>query len=289
MGEEEKISPANVLTFEELRSIQKKGRINDSLQNLGPNFLERVAQYLQLKRNLSDKLSTKEYENAVRVMADIFEIRERKIIRLASLSARTKIPVKNLTEHEKTFFENMKEEFKRYNSFLNKKMGFQEIEDDEENVGAPAKKETKESPEELKGVVKESPLAPEEKIEVTKDLTDLEEVKVPTNETNAELKETIEETQAEPETEIKESEEVKEEVKTADETLETEKTEEEKEIELNSHKIKLKSPVPKFLGVDLEVYGPYEEGDVAELPPKNAEVLINQRVAEPLKNIVQNA
>ncbi len=37
---------------------------------------------------------------------------------------------------------------------------------------------------------------------------------------------------------------------------------------------------PKFLGDDLKVYGPFEEEDVAALPPKIADILINNSRAE---------
>jgi DNA replication initiation complex subunit (GINS family) len=39
-------------------------------------------------------------------------------------------------------------------------------------------------------------------------------------------------------------------------------------------------PVPKFLGKDLEVYGPFEEEDMANLPNRIAEVLVSKGRAE---------
>ncbi|HIH31581.1 TPA: DNA replication complex GINS family protein [Candidatus Woesearchaeota archaeon] len=39
-------------------------------------------------------------------------------------------------------------------------------------------------------------------------------------------------------------------------------------------------PVPKFLGADLEPYGPYDEQDIASLPRDIAEVLIHKQHAE---------
>lgn len=38
--------------------------------------------------------------------------------------------------------------------------------------------------------------------------------------------------------------------------------------------------VPEFMGVDLNAYGPYEEGDEARVPEKNADVLVEQGKAE---------
>jgi len=43
------------------------------------------------------------------------------------------------------------------------------------------------------------------------------------------------------------------------------------------------SDCPDFMGIDLEGYGPFEEGDTAELPGDNAEILINRGIAEPTR------
>ena len=44
--------------------------------------------------------------------------------------------------------------------------------------------------------------------------------------------------------------------------------------------VRFLNPVPKFVGEELEVYGPFEEDDVANLPEKIAEVLIKKGRAE---------
>lgn len=45
-------------------------------------------------------------------------------------------------------------------------------------------------------------------------------------------------------------------------------------------KVRITSDVPEFMGTDLEQYGPYSEGDKAEVPDDNAEILINRNNAE---------
>ena len=45
-------------------------------------------------------------------------------------------------------------------------------------------------------------------------------------------------------------------------------------------KIEFVAECPAFVGVDLEEYGAFEEGDKAELPEDNAEILINRGLAE---------
>jgi DNA replication initiation complex subunit (GINS family) len=47
--------------------------------------------------------------------------------------------------------------------------------------------------------------------------------------------------------------------------------------------VKINSDVPEFMGTDLEAYGPYEEGDQAEVPEDNAEILENRGNAEVVK------
>jgi DNA replication initiation complex subunit (GINS family) len=44
-------------------------------------------------------------------------------------------------------------------------------------------------------------------------------------------------------------------------------------------KLRFVSPVPKFLGKNLEVYGPFQDGDETELPAEIAEILINRKRA----------
>lgn len=46
--------------------------------------------------------------------------------------------------------------------------------------------------------------------------------------------------------------------------------------------IRFTNPVPKFLGTELEVYGPYEEEDIASLPSQIADILIRKGRAEEL-------
>lgn len=65
-----------------------------------------------------------------------------------------------------------------------------------------------------------------------------------------------------------------------------EKKEEEKEIKEEEEKTKLVkflNPIPKFIGEELESYGPFEEKDIANLPKGIAEVLIRKGRAEEIK------
>ena len=44
--------------------------------------------------------------------------------------------------------------------------------------------------------------------------------------------------------------------------------------------VRFEDSCPDFMGTDLESYGPFEEGDLAEIPEDNAEILIGRGQAE---------
>lgn len=45
-------------------------------------------------------------------------------------------------------------------------------------------------------------------------------------------------------------------------------------------RVEITSDVPEFIGTDLEVYGPFDEGDEARVPEGNAEIMVNRGNAE---------
>jgi DNA replication initiation complex subunit (GINS family) len=67
---------------------------------------------------------------------------------------------------------------------------------------------------------------------------------------------------------------------------EAENTEESKEDSFDTEEgyevVEITSDVPEFMGTDLEAYGPFEEGEQAEIPEDNAEILVNRGNAEQL-------
>lgn len=50
----------------------------------------------------------------------------------------------------------------------------------------------------------------------------------------------------------------------------------------NRVKVRFKSSVPKFIGKKMELYGPYQEGDMAEVPELIAKILLSKDKAERL-------
>lgn len=113
-----------------------------------------------------------------------------------------------------------------------------------------------------------------------------------TTEDITEEKETDHETVEEESVEENDSEPSNEETSQEETTPQKEETQEEPEQEAQETgeddteegytRVKIKSDVPEFMGTDLETYGPFDEGDQADLPDDNAEILVNRGNAEEL-------
>ena len=95
------------ITFEFIRRIQREEQRIQKLTKLPDNFYNTVSAYMQQKKKITlneDRKGSLEFKNIERLVQDIFDRRERKILNLAIISARTGIPPENLTEEEKEFF-----------------------------------------------------------------------------------------------------------------------------------------------------------------------------------------
>lgn len=54
-------------------------------------------------------------------------------------------------------------------------------------------------------------------------------------------------------------------------------------VESGSKKVRFVASVPKFIGTDLQTYGPFEEENIAKLPADVADLLIKKEKAEEIK------
>ena len=96
------------ITFELIRKIQREEQRIPKLTKMPDNFYQNASAYLHQKRRLEeneDRKTALEVKNIERLIEDIFNRRERKILNQALMSARTNIPPENLTEEERIFFE----------------------------------------------------------------------------------------------------------------------------------------------------------------------------------------
>jgi len=216
--EEEEIT----ITYETLFEILRVEKSRDDLQGLPRTFFEDVLAYLREKQQIMDESRVKEdlyssterdkvsseMSNIRRILKELYERREKKIINMALNKSRTNsniIDTSKLMEIESNMFNNVVGTLDKFRSgILINVLEFRQpfIKDD-----------------------------------------------IPSN------------VMAEP----------------GSETLAGEqKTGEKKETKF----VRFTHPIPKFMGKELEFYGPYEEEDMATLPTEIAEVLISKGRAE---------
>jgi DNA replication initiation complex subunit (GINS family) len=147
--------PEEPITFEFIRRIQREETTEPKLSQIPEDFYQKARDYLEQKRKITekknDKLESLEVKNVERLLEDIFNRRETKMINNAIITVRTGIPPQNLIKDEKEFFESavnmMKTQRERVLNLLFKKTKeikeFEKIEfneDVEEFVGIDLKK-----------------------------------------------------------------------------------------------------------------------------------------------------
>jgi len=147
--------PEEPISFEFIRKIQREEMTEPKLSKIPEDFYQKAKNYLEQKKSIAekknDKLESLEVKNVERLLEDIFNRRETKMLNNAIITVRTGIPPQNLIEDEKEFFESavnmMRSQRERVLNLLFKKTkeikDFEKIEfseDVEEFVGIDLKK-----------------------------------------------------------------------------------------------------------------------------------------------------
>lgn len=113
-----------VLTYETLYELLRREKARDELQKLENNFLKDTLNYLREKQQSYDENLTKndifsqserdklhiQLANIKKIMKDLYDIRERKIINMSINKSRTNshiVDTANLTSQEKAMFESL--------------------------------------------------------------------------------------------------------------------------------------------------------------------------------------
>ena len=99
--------PEETITFELIRKIQLEEQKANTLTRLPTNFFNAVSNYLEQKKKIvasDDRKGTLEMKNIERLIEDILNRRERKILNAAIIAARSGLPPENLSEEEKPFY-----------------------------------------------------------------------------------------------------------------------------------------------------------------------------------------
>lgn len=206
----------DVLDYEQLFDILREERNNVSLQTLSDTFFEQASEYLKIKSDGgADQL-----KNAKRIVEEIYQRREKKILNLALSKSRTKsnlIDTSALLPEERLFF---KQTVILLDHFR---------EDLLQQVLQSAFKST-EGPKD---------------IPVAEDSSSLETSRSSNSESDS--ANSVGVSESGPSKQVR---------------------------------VKFLGYVDKFVGPDLSILGPFEEGDVAELPESAAHIVISKELAE---------
>jgi len=205
-----------VITYETLFELLKRERERVDLQKIEPSFFSDTINYIKDKKKILEtkdglfaheerKKTERQLENIYKILKELYERREKKIISLALDKSRTKsnlIDTTALLKEEKVIFDALTGLLDNYRdailySVLNERMPF---------------------------------------------MNPVEEKKP------------------------------KEDFKTA------------LELRKSTKLVRFASPVPKFVGTELEEYGPFSEEDIANLPSEIADVLIGKGKAEEIND-----
>jgi len=206
------------ITYETLFELLKREKDMTDLQKLEPSFFDNFVEYLNEKKDMMSKDDAlfsydekkkveKQIDNARRLIKEIYERREKKILNIALIKSRTKshvLDTSSLLDNEKKFLEEIERILNAYR----------------ENV--------------IYNVMDGKPLF-----------------------------------------QIKHQEkEAREEIDAANDAGEETKT---------TKLVRFLYSVPKFVGTELEEYGPFAEEDIANLPLEIVELLIGKGKVEEIK------
>jgi DNA replication initiation complex subunit (GINS family) len=98
------------ISFEYLRKILNEEKKNPNLTKIPEDFYEVVKQYIEGKKKLAKERKDEiELRNIERIVENIFNLRERKIVNFAIMYARAGVQPSNLTSEEKVFFDKLVE------------------------------------------------------------------------------------------------------------------------------------------------------------------------------------
>jgi len=194
-----------LITYETIRSAHRAEK-EEELQKLPERFFESVRNWFKHKENMKDTTSLLEVENAKKLLEDIINRREKKIVLAALRTVRGDLPPINLNDEERRFFDKIVNILKSFRNNMNEK--FRSYADVVEEKIEEAKK----SVEELK---------PKEVIEPQKLIK--------------------------PDGKLM---------------------------------VKILTDLPRFVGSNLESYGPLKTGDMITLPEDIGKLLIARNVAE---------
>jgi DNA replication initiation complex subunit (GINS family) len=283
MGDEESIP----ITYETLFEFLRIEKSREELQKLDDGFYNHVIQYLKQKQDMLDKKRHEsdlfaaeeikkiqiQIDNVHRILKDLHTKREKKILNLAWNKARTNsslVTTQNLLQEEKQLFNNLSEQLLSFRSdvLLNiLKLNLPTVTQMSSKVVPSASTSSPTSTMPSSSPTSTSPTSPSSDIP-TQQTTSTSTISQNISDENKESTQII---QQEPTTNTSPNED------SVDDNNQNTMNNEEIDNEIQETKsVVFISFVPKFLGTNLETYGPYDKEDSAHLPTKIANVLVNK-------------
>ena len=276
-----------VVTHETLFELFRREKSRDELQKLSATFFSDVASYIKSKKELlaeqenkqdlfaatqKDNLR-KQLESASKLVKELFEKRERKIIDMALITSRTSsniVDTSALLDEEKGFFNQMVGHF---NGFRNDIL-----------FTTLSAKAPRPAPEiQIKPVVKSTMAYSDNQLDQFSAADELtpREIAAPDTSNQGLLNPDAPRIQEQnPRTEAPSIQ-----ISPVDLIAESLRQEQAayEQAQNSSVLVRFLSAVPKFLGPNLETYGPFEEENMANLPSEIAKILISKEKVEEVK------
>lgn len=247
-----------LITYDTIRKSHRAEKQEIALQKLPENLFILVRNWIDHKQSMQKSTaSLLEIENAKKLLDDLLNRREKKLVISALHTIRGDLPPQNMTLDEEKFFDNlvcilkqarqdMREQMFGYDSIIEEKIESARtmMEEMKANESVPAflQKKTDNAKNDI--VINEKPSE------------DGKENPTNTADVKTEMKST--------DNEIKSAENV---VGPAI-------------VQSNITKLKITRDMPSFVDAEMKTYGPFKAGMTAELPNDMAQILIARKVAE---------
>jgi len=193
----------DLITYETVRNAHRAEK-EEELQKLPDGFFDSVRNWFKIKEKLKDTTSLLEVENAKKLLEDVINRRQKKIVLAALSTMRGQLPPAGLNDEERKFFDDIVNTLKAFKNDMNEK--FRSFDD----IAQEKVEEAKRSIEEMKPV-------------------EVENIAVKPN---------------------------------------------------GKLLVKILIDLPKFVGSDMQSYGPLRTGDIITMPEEVAKLLVTRKAAE---------
>jgi DNA replication initiation complex subunit (GINS family) len=131
----------DIITYETVRNAHRAEK-EEELQKLPDGFFESVRNWFKVKEKLKDTTSLLEVENAKKLLEDVINRRQKKIVLAALSTMRGQLPPSGLNDEERKFFDDIVNTLKSFKNDMNEK--FRSFDDIAEEKVEEAKKSIEE-------------------------------------------------------------------------------------------------------------------------------------------------